>query len=114
MTAAVSGIATDRKPIISRMNDSTITRPMTSGSRWERKDEASIPAAVSPPTRTVTSLPAVAWGVTAGAWGGGSPPARAGRVGRGRPPPAPAGGGGEPVLDGGDRGPVRGSAGQFG
>ncbi len=34
------------------------------GSRWDRYADASIPAAVSPPTKTFTSLPAVAWGIT--------------------------------------------------
>ena len=64
MTAAVRGMTTERNTAMSRRNDSKITKPMTSGSRWARYAEASIPAAVSPPTKTCTPLPAVAWGMT--------------------------------------------------
>src|SRR5437016_11744831 len=64
MTTALIGTATDRNTAMSNRNDSTTTAPMTSERRVEYWCDASIPAAVIPPTSASAPLPATARGRT--------------------------------------------------
>ncbi len=64
MTAALSGIASDRNIEQRRRNDTTITAPMTNGRRSDKKSAASIPDAVSPPTSATTPVRDNAGGIT--------------------------------------------------
>ncbi len=54
----------DRNTTMRSTNASRTTVPITQGSRPDRYAEVSAPAAVSPPTKAVTPLPAVRRGIT--------------------------------------------------
>src|SRR5262247_4176491 len=64
MTTALTGTAMERNTVMSRRKDNNTTAPMTSGSRAEYWCDASMPAAVTPPTRAVAPVPATAAGTT--------------------------------------------------